>query len=87
VWVSALILFGLGLLFRDAYRGRSPGKRLLGLVISTPQGRDCGPIRSLVRNLPLLVPGLNLVEVLLLVLSYRSRRIGDYVARTTVEQE
>lgn len=87
VWESALALFALGMLLRDTYRGRSPGKRLLGLVIETPAGTGCGPVRSIIRNLPLLVPGWNLLEVLLLLFSRRSRRTGDFLARTSVEQE
>jgi len=87
VWRVGLGLFILGILLRDAWQGRSPGKRLLGLVISTPRGRGCGPVRSIFRNLPLIVPGWNLLEVLLLVFSRTSRRSGDRLARTTVEQE
>lgn len=86
VWRLGLVLFLAGILIRDAWKGRSPGKRLLGLVIVTSRGRGCGVFRSIVRNLPLIVPGWNLLELLLLF-SRQSRRSGDRIARTTVEQE
>ena len=87
VWRVGLGLFILGILLRDAWGGRSPGKRLLGLVIATPRGRGCGSVRSILRNLPLIVPGWNVLEVLLLLFRRDSRRSGDRLARTTVEQE
>lgn len=87
VWRVGLVLFLCGILVRDAWRGRSPGKRLLGLVVLTANGPGCGPVRSIVRNLPLLVPGWNLVEVALLFFGRQSRRTGDLLARTRVEQE
>ncbi|HEY2321603.1 MAG TPA: RDD family protein, partial [Thermoanaerobaculia bacterium] len=62
VWWAALALLMLCLLIRDGYHGRSPGKRLLGLRLVTPRGEGCGYLRSLIRNLPLLIPVLNLVE-------------------------
>ena len=52
----------VGLLLRDGYHGRSPGKRLLGLRLVTPRGEGCGYTRSVIRNLPLLIPVWNLVE-------------------------
>jgi len=79
---AALLLF---LLVRDATGGRSPGKKLLGLRIVTANGKPCGLARSLVRNLPLVVPGWNLAEVWLL-LTNRDRS-GDRLAGTRVVEE
>jgi uncharacterized RDD family membrane protein YckC len=87
VWQVVLALFLAGMLLRDSIGGRSPGKKLLGLAILTPAGKTCGPLRSIARNLPLMIPGWNLVELLVLLLSRESRRPGDLIARTRVEQE
>jgi uncharacterized RDD family membrane protein YckC len=87
IWRVGLVLFVAGVLVRDAWKGRSPGKRLLGLVILTPKGPGCGLIRSIFRNIPLVVPGWNVIELLLLLFTRQSRRSGDRIARTTVEQE
>lgn len=87
VWWTSVALLMAAILFRDGWRGRSPGKRLFGLQIATPSGRPCGWSRSAVRNLPLFIPLWNLIE-LWMVCSPRSlRRTGDRLARTTVVEE
>jgi len=85
VWITALALLLVGLLFRDGYRGRSLGKQMLGLRLLTPRGEGCGYGRSVVRNLPLIIPVWNLLEAGL-VMAGRSRT-GDRIARTTVAEE
>lgn len=85
VWWAALAVLVVAMLFRDGFRGRSVGKHLLGLRLVTPRGDGCGYGRSVVRNIPLILPGWNLVEVVL-VLAGKSRT-GDRIARTTVREE
>lgn len=85
VWWSALFALMLAMLFRDGFRGRSIGKQLLGLRLVTPRGEGCGWGRSLVRNLPLVIPVWNLVEVMLVLLG--KRRTGDTIAKTNVTEE
>ena len=85
VWWGALAVLMVAMLFRDGFRGRSVGKHLLGLRLVTPRGEGCGYARSLVRNVPLVVPGWNLIEVVM-VLAGR-RRTGDRLARTSVTEE
>lgn len=85
VWWAALALLMVCLLLRDGYHGRSPGKRLLGLRLVTPRGEGCGYVRSIIRNLPLLIPVLDLVEAILVVTG--KRRTGDRIAKTTVMEE
>jgi uncharacterized RDD family membrane protein YckC len=85
VWWAALAILMLAMLFRDGFRRRSIGKQLLGLRVLTPKGEGCGYARSLLRNFPLIVPGWNLLEVMLVILG-RSRT-GDRLAKTTVTEE
>lgn len=85
VWWAALLVLMLAMLLRDGFHGRSWGKHLLGLRLMTPNGEGCSYPRSIVRNLPLLIPVWNLLEVAL-VLAGRSRT-GDRLARTTVTEE
>jgi uncharacterized RDD family membrane protein YckC len=85
VWWVTLGIFVIGIVIRDGVRGRSPGKHLLGLRLVTPKGDGCGWGRSIVRNLPLIVPGWNLVEAGM-VISGRARS-GDRIAHTTVTEE
>ena len=85
VWWVALAILVLAMLLRDGFRGRSIGKHLLGLRLVTPRGEGCGYIRSVVRNIPLILPGWNLLEVLLVLLG--KNRTGDRIARTSVTEE
>jgi uncharacterized RDD family membrane protein YckC len=85
VWWAALGILMLAMLLRDGFHGRSMGKQLLGLRLLTPRGEGCGYGRSLVRNLPLLIPPWNLLEVILVLAG--KPRTGDRIARTTVTEE
>ena len=82
VWFAALGVLVLGMLLRDGYRGRSLGKRLLGLRLITPRGEGCGWGRSAVRNAFLVLFPIEAFLVL------RGKpRLGDRVARTMVTEE
>ena len=85
VWLTALALLVVGLLLRDGYRGRSFGKQLLGLRVMTPGGQGCGYGRSVLRNIPLIVPLWNVVEAVLVIAG--RARTGDRLARTNVTEE
>lgn len=85
VWWCALFVLMLAMLFRDGFRGRSIGKQLLGLRLVTPKGEGCGWGRSILRNLPLLVPGWNLLELVLVLIG--KPRTGDMIAKTVVTEE
>ncbi|HSB63818.1 MAG TPA: RDD family protein [Thermoanaerobaculia bacterium] len=72
----------LGLfLFRDA-GGGSPGKKLFGLRLILQGGAKAGPLQSLQRNFPLLIPGWNLIELTSLLRRPDGRRPGDRAAGT-----
>jgi len=85
VWWVALGILMLALLLRDGFRRRSIGKQLLGLRLLTPRGEGCGCFRSILRNLPLVIPGWNLLEVTLVLAG--KARTGDRLAKTTVTEE
>ena len=85
VWWAALAILILAILLRDGFRGRSLGKQILGLRTMTPRGKECGYIRSVIRNMPLIIPGWNLLELLLVL--FGKSRTGDRIARTTVGEE
>ena len=85
VWWVALAILLLSILVRDGFRGRSVGKQLLGLRLQTRKGGRCGYLRSVVRNLPLVIPVWNLLEVAFVLAG--KPRTGDRIARTTVTEE
>src|SRR5512140_2017707 len=67
VWYGALLVLVAGILLRDGHHGRSLGKRILGLQLQTRDGKPCSYLRSVVRNFPLIIPGWNLIEVVLVI--------------------
>ncbi len=75
----AVLLF----LFRDG-AGGSPGKKLFGLRLVRKGGLPAGPAASFERNLPLLVPVWNLIEIALVIRRRDGRRPGDKLAGTTL---
>lgn len=87
IWHTSIFINVTALLLRDAWHGRSPGKRLMGLRIDTPDDKPCSWARSIARNLPLVLPGWNLVEIAMLLFTPDSRRSGDRIAGTRVREE
>src|SRR5207237_10685038 len=85
VWFVALGILTIALLVRDGFRGRSIGKQMLGLRLVTPRGEGCSYVRSFVRNVPIIVPGWNLIELVLVFAG--KQRTGDRIAKTTVREE
>jgi uncharacterized RDD family membrane protein YckC len=85
VWGVAVGILMICMIVRDGFRGRSFGKQLLGLRLLTPRGEGCGWGRSIVRNLPLVIPGWNVIEVVMVIAG--KPRTGDRIARTTVTEE
>lgn len=87
VWYGALFVLIVFLLFRDGWRGRSPGKRMLGLRVQTASGKPCGYARSVLRNFPLIFPVWNLLELVLVLTAPSALRTGDRMAGTSVNEE
>lgn len=87
VWYGALFVLLVFLLLRDGWKGRSPGKRMLGLRVHTASGKPCGFFRSILRNFPLIFPVWNLLELILVLTAPSSLRTGDRMAGTSVGEE
>ena len=85
VWWVALATLILSILIRDGIRGRSVGKQLLGLRLNTRSGATCGYFRSIIRNIPLIVPLWNLIEIAFVLAG--KARTGDRIAGTVVIEE
>ncbi|HTS02594.1 MAG TPA: RDD family protein [Thermoanaerobaculia bacterium] len=80
---AAQLLAALLFVARDA-SGGSPGKKLFGLRLIRPGGRPAGLGASVARNLPLLVPVWNLVEIASVMRHRDGKRPGDRLAGTTL---
>jgi len=88
-FVSYLAAGAAYLLLRDAIKGQSVGKFLLGLVvISLETGRPSSLTGSVRRNVLLLLPGANVVALFLeartVVRDPQGQRLGDRLAQTQV---
>ena len=88
--VVFLLLFGYPTVFETLWRGRTPGKALLGLRVVTIEG---GPIRfrhAAIRAILGLFDkyvGSGLVGVVSVLVTRRNQRVGDLVAGTIVLRE
>ena len=76
----------LYLLLRDGIGGQSLGKLLVGLVvINVPTGRLCTWKESALRNVFVLIPGANVVAIVLesitLIRDPQGQRLGDRLAQ------
>jgi len=73
----------------EAYWGQTVGKRLVGIVVVTPNLEAIGLRRSFVRNTFRLVDGFPayLIGVVSVVLSPQRQRLGDRLAGTVVLRE
>jgi len=74
------------ILFKDAlFSGQSIMKKLLGLrVISIKTQVKCRWYQSLIRNIPLFITPVLLIELLMLIFNPGGRRLGDLMAGTVV---
>jgi len=88
LWVIPYLL-GLALmvgymLFRDGLNGgRSYGKKFMGLKV-VKNGAPATFMDSLLRNITLIVPLLNIVDLVLGLVDAEGKRIGDKIANTQV---
>ncbi|MFC5280017.1 RDD family protein [Halorubrum rubrum] len=84
-WLLPVAYLGYYVAFEGTF-GRTPGKRLLGLVVLEADGSPCGPRSALVRNPLRVVDGavFYLVGLAVVVLTDEDRRVGDHVAGTRV---
>lgn len=80
-WISWTVL----MLFKDAFSGRSPGKRFAGIQVLDEQGNPPRLSQTLLRNLFLVIPILPIVEyVVMLKDKPEGKRLGDRLAKTRV---
>ena len=96
-FVQALLVLGVfvtnwcyGLVFETLWHGQTPGKRLLGIRVVRVDGSPATFLDLALRNLCRAIdflPALYAVGVISMVVTERSRRVGDLVAGTLVVRE
>jgi len=81
--VSFIAMSGYILLRDGIGHGRSIGKKLMGLKV-VKGDLQCTYVDSLKRNITLIVPLLNLVELIMPFIDAEGKRFGDKFANTQV---
>lgn len=67
---------------KDGFRGKSIGKRIIGIqVVKNGSSVAAGPFRCFVRNMLL---GLFIIDLFVMWIDPKKRRIGDFIAGTSV---
>ncbi len=89
--VLALVLYlGYDIAFETLARGRTPGKRAVGLRVvlvgGDPVTFTAAAIRTLLRVID-IIPGAYLVGIVSILVSPKNQRLGDLAARTIVVRE
>ncbi|WP_460618111.1 RDD family protein [Hymenobacter ruber] len=79
---NGTLAFGIGMLVyanKDCVQGKSPAKRLLGLMVVDPHSKlAAGSGQCFIRNITILIWP---IEVVMLLIN-PARRLGDYLAGT-----
>jgi uncharacterized RDD family membrane protein YckC len=97
IWVLSLVglfffalYFGYFAFFEAIWNGQTPGKRVARIRVIKETGRPINPPESLARNLMRLVdqlPAFYATGIVSVLLSRKSKRLGDFVAGTIVVHE
>jgi len=92
--VVTLIIFSINwgyyAIFETLWKGQTPGKRWAGIRVIKQTGRPIKAFEAIARNVVCFIdflPGFYGVGVLTMLLNYKNRRLGDYVAGTIVVHE
>ncbi|MGC4051283.1 MAG: RDD family protein [Paludibaculum sp.] len=95
-WTAASVAFNFVLyygyftIFEIAWRGQTPGKRIIGIRVIKESGRPLAPAETIGRNLLRIVdqlPGIYAVGLLTALFNAQSKRLGDFVAGSIVIRE
>jgi uncharacterized RDD family membrane protein YckC len=86
LFVGVVLALGYELLRDGFFGGRSLGKKLMGLkVVNTKTGKPCSIKDSILRNITLFIPVVNLIEIVMPFIDAEGLRFGDKLAGTKVE--
>ena len=73
------------ILFKDAlFDGRSIGKKVLNLQVVNNRKKPCSIVKSLLRNITLIIPFLPIIELIMIIVDKNGKRLGDRLAKTQV---
>lgn len=88
--LNFVLYYGYFVAFEIAWRGQTPGKRIIGIRVIKESGRSLAPAESIGRNLLRIVdqlPGIYGIGLITAIFNQQSKRLGDYVAGSIVVRE
>lgn len=94
VWLSAISLLlsfaiytGYFVLFETLWQGQTPGKRYTKIRVIRDDGQPVGATQAILRALVRPIDDIAFIGMLLIILTKREKRLGDFIAGTLVVQE
>jgi len=84
------VYWGYFAFFEVIWKGRTPGKRIVGIRVIKDSGRPINIFEAIGRNLMRAIdslPTMYAVGIVCMLLNDKNRRLGDYVAGTLVVHE
>ena len=94
IWILAVLSLGsfaiyegYFVFFEDLWRGQTPGKRLTKIRVLRDDGRSIGLAQATLRSLLRPIDDTFFIGLILIALSAREKRLGDWVAGTIVIQD
>lgn len=89
--ISSLLAFsiyvGYFVFFETIWRGQTPGKRHAKIRVIRENGQPAGLVQATLRALLRPIDDVMFIGALLIILTNREKRLGDWVAGTLVVQE
>lgn len=85
-WTFFTILGIFYILLKDGFKGKSIGKRIMGLVVLQDNRKPCSFKLSFLRNLILFIPFINFYEIYLFLAKSHLPRLGEKITNTRIEE-
>ncbi len=84
---TLFVILGVGyILFKDGFKGRSLGKKIMGLIVRKENERPCNFSSSFLRNFTLFLPLINFYEFYLFLKGHNNPRLGEKISKTKIEE-
>lgn len=87
ILLSFAIYTGYFVLFETLWQGQTPGKRYTKIRVIRDDGQPVGATQAILRALVRPIDDIAFIGMLLIILTKREKRLGDWIAGTLVVQE
>ncbi|MCU0550323.1 MAG: RDD family protein [Leptolyngbya sp. Prado105] len=87
ILISFAVYTGYFVFFETLWQGQTPGKRYTKIRVIRDDGQPLGAMQAILRALIRPIDDIAFIGMLLIILSKREKRLGDWIAGTLVVQE